>query len=99
MVSEDDVFKIAALAQLEITPAEAKSYSKDLNSIFGYIKQLEKIDVSQVEAMTHVHGQTNVFREDEVKPSFTIEEVLLNAPDKNGRFLRVPIIKDTAEQS
>jgi aspartyl-tRNA(Asn)/glutamyl-tRNA(Gln) amidotransferase subunit C len=35
---------------------------------------------------------TNVFREDEVRPSLSQEEALANAPDRHDLFLRVPRI-------
>jgi aspartyl-tRNA(Asn)/glutamyl-tRNA(Gln) amidotransferase subunit C len=42
--------------------------------------------------MSHVHGSKNIFREDVVEPSMPTEEGLSNAPDRSGRFFRVPII-------
>ena len=66
--------------------------TKDINSILEYVKQLEKIDVSEVEAMSHVHGVTNVFREDTVHTSMKREDGLSNAPDTDGSSFRVPLI-------
>ncbi len=94
MVTEEDVRKIAELAHLAISQEEVSKYQKQLNSILQYIDQLKSIDVSSVEAMTHVHGQTNVFRDDLVRPSMPVEDALRNAPDTSGQFIRVPIIKD-----
>ncbi len=44
--------------------------------------------------MTHVHGSKNILREDVVEPSLSPTDALLNAPDRNGQFFRVPLIKD-----
>ena len=95
MLSKEEVLKIFSLAHLHATPEELEKMTKEFNSILNYVKQLEKVDISGVEAMSHVHGSTNVFREDEVKPSFSIEEGLLNAPDKSGNFFRVPLVIET----
>ncbi|MCB9029469.1 MAG: Asp-tRNA(Asn)/Glu-tRNA(Gln) amidotransferase subunit GatC [Deltaproteobacteria bacterium] len=94
MISKEEVFKIAHLARMAITDAQAEHFSKELSSIFEHIQKLNELDVSDVEPMTHVHGVFNVFREDQVEPSLEIQEVLKNAPDVNGQFFRVPIIKD-----
>lgn len=92
MLSDDEVKKIAKLAHLTLDDSEIKKFSRELSSILDYIQELQKIDVSAVEPTSHVHGSTNIFREDVVKPSLDGEEGLKNAPDRSGRFIRVPII-------
>lgn len=94
MISEDDIVKLARLAKLTVTPEETARLKTDLNSILEYIKKLESVDVSKIEAMSHVHGVTNVFREDKIEPSISIERTLAAAPDSSGRFIRVPIVID-----
>ena len=103
MISKLELLKLAALAHLYIDESNLEKLSQDLNSlnsIFGYMEQLEKVDVSGVEPMSHVNAaqdtapnQTqNVFREDKVLAMLGIEQVLRNAPDSSGRFFRVPLI-------
>jgi aspartyl-tRNA(Asn)/glutamyl-tRNA(Gln) amidotransferase subunit C len=67
MVSEDDVNKLASLARLELDPSFTPVITEHLNSILGYVQRLDAVDTSSAEAMSHVHGATNVLREDEVK--------------------------------
>lgn len=93
-LTEDDVKKIASLANLTFSPEELSRFTNELSSIFGYVEQLQKIDVSNIEPTSHVHGATNFFRPDVVEPSLPIEDGLSNAPDRSGRFIRVPIIID-----
>lgn len=92
MLNEEDVAKIAKLAALKLTPEQSKKYSSELSSILNFMENLSKIDVSNVAPTSHVHGSTNFFREDIAKESLPIEEGLKNAPDRSGRFIRVPII-------
>jgi aspartyl-tRNA(Asn)/glutamyl-tRNA(Gln) amidotransferase subunit C len=99
MINDDDVKKIAKLAYLIVGDEERKKLGKELNSILEYVKHLETADVSNVSAMSHVHGSTNVVREDVVKPSLTNEEALKNAPDRSGRYIRVPIIIDQSSEN
>jgi aspartyl-tRNA(Asn)/glutamyl-tRNA(Gln) amidotransferase subunit C len=92
MFTKDQVLKIARLARLHISEEELEALTKDFNSILDYVQQLQKVDVSQVQPMSHVHGATNVMREDETSPSMPAAEALRNAPDTCGSFIRVPII-------
>lgn len=94
MINDDDVNKIAKLAYLTVSQNEVEAVKNKLNSILEYVKHLQSVDVSNVAAMSHVHVSTNVLREDKVEPSLSNEEALKNAPDKSGRFIRVPLIID-----
>lgn len=91
-MNEEDVKKLAHLARLQIDPSELAAAGEKIGSILSYVKQLDKINVEGVAPMAHVHGSQNVFRADAAQPSMAVEEALLNAPDKSGRFIRVPII-------
>ena len=92
MLSRELVLKIARLARLHLSDDEVPVLAKELDGIFQFVRQLEKIDVSEIEPMSHVHGVTNVFRDDAVVAPLSVEETLKNAPDSSGRFIRVPII-------
>ncbi|WKZ57648.1 MAG: Asp-tRNA(Asn)/Glu-tRNA(Gln) amidotransferase subunit GatC [Bdellovibrionota bacterium] len=93
MISDNDVAKIASLARLTLTPEESSRYAAELSRILEYVQQLDSYSVEGVEPLSHVHGASNVFREDTPTPSLPFEgEVSTNAPDKSGRFFRVPLI-------
>jgi len=94
MISKEEVFKIAHLARIQINETLAAKYSHDLSAILDHMEQLKKVDVTNVEPMTHAHGAKNIFREDVVEDSFSIKDTLKNAPDVNGQFFRVPLIKE-----
>jgi aspartyl-tRNA(Asn)/glutamyl-tRNA(Gln) amidotransferase subunit C len=92
MISESEVRKIAKLAHLSLTDREVSSLARELSSILDYVRQLEALDTSGIEPMSHVHGSTNVFREDRNAPSMEIEGMFRNTPERSGRFIKVPII-------
>ncbi len=98
MITKEQVLKVAALAHLRPTEDEVSRLTKNLNSILDYVERLAAVDVKDIVPMSHVHGSTNVFREDAVTPSFPIERVLQNAPDAAGRFIRVPIVVGQSEE-
>ena len=99
MISKSEVYKIAVLSRIAIDDTKAEQYSKDLSKILQHIEKLQQVDVSNVEPMTHALGLNNVYRQDEVKESMPIKEVLKNASDVNGQFFRVPLIKENNPDS
>lgn len=89
-VTLEDVEHIASLAKLEFTEAEKEVFTHQLNTILAYVEQLNKVDTSAVEPLSHVIEYQNVFREDVVHPGLGQEEALRNAPAKTDQFFRVP---------
>ena len=97
MISREDVLHVARLARLELSEPELEKMREQLNSILTYIDRLKELDVAGVEPTSHAVPMVNVMRDDVVVPSFPREEMLANAPDRVGDFVRVPrIIEDRA---
>ncbi|MEZ4753802.1 MAG: Asp-tRNA(Asn)/Glu-tRNA(Gln) amidotransferase subunit GatC [Bdellovibrionota bacterium] len=94
MITEDDVKKLGELARLYLSDAEIKKLTPNLNNIFGYMEVLNKVNLEGIEPLSHVHGITNVYREDQAEKLISSEEALKNVPDKSGTFIKVPIIID-----
>ncbi len=91
-MDKKEVEYVATLARLSLTPEETAQFSSQLNEIFSYIEQLNKLDTSQIEPTSHVLPLSNIFREDKVKPSLSAEKVVENAPDRENTFFKVPNI-------
>ena len=75
------------LAGLSYVSAQAKA---DMSRMLDYIDQLNELDTSGVEPMTHIFPVNNVFREDEEKDEWSREEILENAPKQKDGFFQVP---------
>ena len=58
--------------------------------IYGDKKFMLDVDTKDVEPTSHVLPMENVQREDAAEPSLSADEVLKNAPSKEGRFFKVP---------
>ena len=97
-LTEALVLKTAKLSALNLSPTQVTKYTQELQSILGYMENLNKIDVSGVQPTSHVHGSTNVFREDVAEEPLSIQEGLQNTPDRSGRFIRVPIIIEQSSE-
>ena len=90
-----EVEHVARLARLELCPEERERMREQLDRILGYIDKLRQLDTAGVEPTSHAVPMVNVFREDELRPCLSPEEMLANAPDRSGEFFRVPrIIED-----
>jgi len=91
-ISKQEVEHVAKLARLEITEAEKDTFSQQLSSILTYIEELKSWDTTGVEPTATVLEQANILREDQARPSLPVEEAVMNAPDSDGGYFRVPRI-------
>ena len=82
----------ATLARMRLSEAELELLSSQLNDVLKYVEKLNKVDTANVEAMNHVLPLKNVYREDKISKSLTVEDALANAPDKDGNLFKVPKI-------
>jgi aspartyl-tRNA(Asn)/glutamyl-tRNA(Gln) amidotransferase subunit C len=95
MISRQDVEHVARLARLRLSDAELERMRAELDAILGYIDKLAALDTEGVPPTSQAVPLTNVMREDEVRPSFPLDAMLANAPDRVGDLFRVPrIIED-----
>jgi aspartyl-tRNA(Asn)/glutamyl-tRNA(Gln) amidotransferase subunit C len=89
-VTISDVEHVAMLARLSFTEKEKQKLTEQLNRILEYMDQLNTLDTSAVEPLSHVIELGNVFRDDEVRPSLPRDEVLKNAPSHTEKYFTVP---------
>jgi len=93
IIDKDAVLKVAGLARLSLSDKELSRYSRELESILGYINQLNELDTKKTPPTSHPLSELkNVFREDRVKKSLPAERALRNAPRKKEKFFSVPKI-------
>ena len=84
------VKKVASLARIAISDADAERLAPELNNILGWIEQLGEVDTSSVEPMTAVIPNTLRLREDVVNDGNMRDAVLANAPLAEHGFFTVP---------
>ncbi len=89
---EIDVAYVAKLARLALTPAEVEKFGSQLGALLEHVAVLEALPVADVAATAQVIAQSNVMREDVVRPSLDREIVLRAAPEREGSYFRVPRI-------
>lgn len=91
----DDTFDIryvAKLARLALTDDEIERFGKQLGDLLGHVDKLKELDVASVPATAQVVESRNVVRDDRERPCLDREQVLSEAPQRQGAFFRVPRI-------
>ena len=91
VISDETIDYVGILAKLELSDAEKEDAKKDLGRMLDYIDQLNELDTSNVEPMSHVFPVDNVFREDVVTNGDNSEAVLKNAPERKDDNYVVPM--------
>lgn len=89
-VDTQTVKKVASLARIAISDADAERLAPELNNILGFIEQLGEVDTSAVEPMTAVIPNTLRLRDDVVTDGGIRDAVLANAPQGEHGFFTVP---------
>lgn len=88
----EEVKHVASLAKLNLSDEDLDKFQKQLTDIVVFVRSLKEVNTENVEPTSQVTGLENVFREDEVKPSFTQEASLSNAKRKHKGYFVVDAI-------
>jgi len=89
-LSLDDVQRIACLARIEITPAEAEDVRSKLDGIFELIGRMRAVDTEGVEPMSHALDAVLPVRDDRVTEINRREDYLRVAPAVEAGLYLVP---------
>lgn len=94
-LSAAEVERIAALAHLELTPAEVKLFAAQLGEILEYAERLKTVDTASTAATWHPGAPPPGLRPDVEQPALPREDALAAAPERgpDGLF-RVPQVLD-----
>ncbi|HYN54000.1 MAG TPA: Asp-tRNA(Asn)/Glu-tRNA(Gln) amidotransferase subunit GatC [Methylotenera sp.] len=85
-LSIEDIKKIAHLARIEVSEADASATLTKLTGILGLIEQMQAVDTTGVEPMSHSQDVNQRLRDDVVTKTNLRDEFQKNAPALgNGR--------------
>ena len=87
-----DVEHVAYLARLGLTPDELALLEGQLNHILDQYAKLAELDTDAIPPTAQTIELENILREDVARPSMAPEDVLANAPQRDGDFFVVPAI-------
>jgi aspartyl-tRNA(Asn)/glutamyl-tRNA(Gln) amidotransferase subunit C len=93
-LSREEVLHIARLARVALTEEEIMRISEQLSNLLEHFEVLQKVDTEGVPPTAQSVTLQSVMREDVVAPSLPPEEVLANAPRREGDCFRVrPVLE------
>ena len=80
---------LASLARIDLTDDEVELLGQQLSHILEQFELLRQLDTTGVPPTGHAADLNTVTREDVVQDCLLPEEVLSNAPRRQGEFFRV----------
>jgi len=91
-LSRADVEHVAHLARLGLTDDELGRLEGQLNHILDQYAKLAEVDTDAIPPTAQTIELDNILRDDVARPSMDPEQVLANAPVREGNFFVVPAI-------
>ncbi|NOZ32414.1 MAG: Asp-tRNA(Asn)/Glu-tRNA(Gln) amidotransferase subunit GatC [Alphaproteobacteria bacterium] len=89
-VDADTVRRIARLARIHLDEGDVDGLAVELNTILGFVEQLNEVDVTGVAPMTSVTPMVLRQRPDEVTAGGHAQAISANAPISEDNFFMVP---------
>jgi aspartyl-tRNA(Asn)/glutamyl-tRNA(Gln) amidotransferase subunit C len=89
-LNPDDVSRIARLARIEISPAEAEHTREHLNGILAFVEQLQATDTAGIEPMAHAVDVVQRLRPDVVTETDQRAAFQAIAPETEAGLYLVP---------
>ena len=80
---------LASLARIDLSEEEIQELAKDLGDIFDQFESLRDLNIERVNPTALNADVFNVTREDQIGDCLSTENVLSNAPRRDGDFFRV----------
>lgn len=92
-ISKEKIEHLASLSRIKLTSNEVEDLTSDLKKLVDYVEQLEQVDVSNLQATSHVEEQgIGSLREDKPEGVLSKEDYLKNAPDHMGGMIKIPTV-------
>lgn len=91
-LKREDVLHISQLSRLGLKEEEIEKASKELSNILEHFEVLQRVNTENVPPTAQSIDLVNVMKEDKVKDSMPREDVLLNAPCKEGNYIKVKAV-------
>lgn len=90
VISDETIEYVGILAKLELSCQEKEQAKTDMARMLDYIDEMNGLDTTGVEPMSHVFPVQNVFREDVVANADESEKILQNAPGEKDNMFMAP---------
>ncbi len=91
-LSIEEIKQISVLTRIAMTEDELDLMRTQMSAILDSVAILNEVDTENVEPTGHSVDIKSVMRDDEKRDSLTQDETLLNAPQKEGSFIRIKAV-------
>ncbi|MFP5283292.1 MAG: Asp-tRNA(Asn)/Glu-tRNA(Gln) amidotransferase subunit GatC [Actinomycetes bacterium] len=91
-LTPDEVAALARLARIQLTDQELAHLAPQLDQIVAAVAHVADVAAAEIPPTSHALPLTNVLRDDEVRPSLPLADVLAGAPAAELDRFRVPRI-------
>ena len=88
-LSREEVMNIARLARVGLSESEINRLSEQLSHLLEHFETLQQVDTTDVPPTAQSIELQSVVRDDEVAPSLPPDDILANAPRREGDCFRV----------
>jgi aspartyl-tRNA(Asn)/glutamyl-tRNA(Gln) amidotransferase subunit C len=87
-LSHEEVKHIALLARLGLSEDEIEKFRIQLSNILENFEILKQIDTTGLPPTAQSITLQNILRPDEAKPSYPVEEIMANAPQRDSNCFK-----------
>ena len=87
IIDDETMENVCILAKLSLSEEEKEKAKAEMQKMLDYVEKLDELDTSEVEPMSHIFQDENVFREDVVTNGDNKEAMLANAPKATGAII------------
>lgn len=90
IIDDETMENVCILAKLSLSDEEKEKAKEDMQKMLDYVEKLDELDTENVEPLSHIFGDSNVFRDDVVTNGDDKEAMLANAPKAKEWQYQVP---------
>jgi aspartyl-tRNA(Asn)/glutamyl-tRNA(Gln) amidotransferase subunit C len=91
-ISREELEHVARLARLQLTDEEIELFAGQLGAVLERARRIQALPLDDLPPTAHPVELSNVLRDDTVVPCLLPDQVLDNAPEREGDLFRVPRI-------
>ena len=97
-LTADEVRRVATLCRVGLTDEEVERLRVEMSGLIAEVSVLQGIDTTGIEATGHAVEEVHtVMRDDEPIAPMLLEDVLANAPRREGDYFRVRAVMEGTE--
>lgn len=82
--------RVSKLALIRISESEERGLLNDLMKIIGFFNVINELDLSNVQPLFMILRDDEVVRDDEVRETLNVDDVMLNVKESEGTFIKGP---------